>query len=201
MKNIKPVYIYGLGIILAVVVFFIISNQNPNSSTTATNDITNKEMPNDSLHKSLQMPEEHPDKENVMASVMRKMETLKKDVEEHPNDTLKIKHYAQFLAAAHQSQEALKYFDKILKVDPKRIDILFSVAYINYTDRNFAEAEKILNKVISLDKNNLQAYYNLGAIAFSSGNKEKAKEIWSKLVKEHPKSEIGQLAKKTLSQI
>jgi len=200
MKNIKPVFIYGFGLLLAIVVFWIISSQNTTTSTPA-NDIINKQMPNDSLHKSLQMPGNQPDKANVMAAVMKKMDSLRTEVEKTPNDTLKLKRFAQFLEAAHQPKEALKYFDRILKVNPKRIDIIYSEAYINYTSRNFAEAEKLLYKIISIDKSNLQAYYNLGAIAFSSGNKTKAKEIWTKLVKEHPNTKIGELAQKTLSQI
>jgi tetratricopeptide (TPR) repeat protein len=201
MKNIKPVFIYGFGVVLALVVFWIISSQNNSTSKVPANDITNKQMPNDSLHRSLQMPGNKPDKANVMASVMKKMEKMKKDVEENPKDTVKIKQYAQFLEAAHQSKEALEYFDRILKIDPERIDILYSEAYINYRDRNFKDAEKLLHKIISIDKTSLQAYYNLGAVAFSSGNKAKAKEIWTKLVKQHPKSKIGKLAKKTLDQI
>ena len=201
MKNIKPVFIYGFGIILALVVFWIISSQNASTPKVPVNDITNKQMPNDSLHRNLQMPGNKPDKANVMASVMEKMEKMKKDVQENPKDTVKIKQYAQFLEAAHQSKEALEYFDRILKIDPNRIDILYSEAHINYRDRNFKEAEKLLNKIISIDRTSLQAYYNLGAVAFSSGNKAKAKEIWTKLVKQHPNSKIGKLAKKTLGQI
>jgi tetratricopeptide (TPR) repeat protein len=201
MKNIKPVFIYGFGVILALVVFWIISSQDNSTSKVPASDITSKQMPNDSLHRSLQMPGNKPDKANVMASIMKKMEEMKKDVQENPKDTVKIKKYAQFLEAAHQSKEALVYFDRILKIDPKRIDILYSEAYINYRDRNFKDAEKLLNKIISIDKTSLQAYYNLGAVAFSSGNKAKAKEIWTKLVKQHPNSKIGKLAKKTLDQI
>ncbi len=201
MKNIKPVFIYGFGLILAVVVFWIVSSRNTSTSTSIPNDITNKQMPNDSLHKSLGMPGNQPDKENVMASVMKKMEMLKEEVEKSPNDTLKIKRYAKFLEAAHQMKEALNYFDKILKVDPKRIDILYSEARINYISRNFTKAEELLKRIISIDKNSLEAYYNLGAVAFSSGNKEKAKEIWTKLAKGHPRTKMGELAKKTLSQI
>ncbi len=201
MKNIKPVFIYGFGLILAAVVFWIVSSQNNSTSKVPASSLNNMQMPNDSLHRSLQNPGNQPDKENVMASVIKKMEMLKEEVEKSPNDTLKIKRYAKFLEDAHQSKEALNYFDKILKIDPKRIDILYSEAYINYTNRNFTEAEKLLKRIISIDKSSLQAYYNLGAVAFSSGNKVKAKEIWTKLAKEHPKTQIGELAKKTLDQI
>lgn len=201
MKNIKPIYIYGFGIILAVVVFFIISSQNSAPAGSQTSDLSNKQMPQDSIHQGLMSQGQQPGKDNVMASVLQHMEMLKKAVEENPKDTIKIKEYADFLAAAHQPDEALKNYDKILKVNPKRIDILFSEAYLMYMGKKYSDAEKILNRIISYDKNNLQAYYNLGAIAANEGDKAKAKEIWSGIVKNHPGDKIADLAKKSLSEL
>ena len=201
MKNIKPIYIYGFGIILAVVAFFIISSQNSTPTNAPSNDVANKVMPQDSIHQGLMNQGKQPGKDNVMASVMQHLDMLKKAVDENPKDTLKIKEYADFLAAAHQPDEAMKNYDKILKVNPKRLDILFSEAYLKYVGQKFADAEKILNRIISIDRNNVQAYYNLGAIAASKGDKAKAKEIWSKLVKNYPGNKIAELAKKALTTI
>jgi TolA-binding protein len=47
----------------------------------------------------------------------------------------------------------------------------------------------------------VQAYYNLGAVAASKGDKVKAKEIWSKLIKDYPKGDITELAKKSMNEI
>ena len=200
MKNIKPIYIYGAGIIIAALVFIFLSQKDASDVVKAPGNIAGQQMPNDNIHKGLNGAGQ-PDKDNVMEQVKQHLAMLKKAVEESPSDTLKIKQYAEFLAAAHQQDEALTYYNKILNVNPRRIDILFSVAYIQYTKQNFPEAEKNLNKIIYYDKNNVQAYYNLGAIAASKGDKAKAKEIWSKLIKEFPKAEISQLAKKSINEI
>lgn len=200
MKNIKPIYIYLFGIIIAIAAFFVISSNNSTDKNLPLNNIANKEMPQDSIHKAL-MNGEKPGKDNVMASVMKRMEKLKKAVEENPRDTVKLKQYADFLAVAHQPEESLIYYNKILKINPKRVDILFSEAYLKYSTQKYDDAENILNKIISIDKTNLKAYYNLGAIEVTKGNKTKAKEIWSKLAKEHPGTEIGKLAKQSLSKI
>lgn len=162
--------------------------------------VPDKQMPNDAVHKGLTGGMQ-PGKDNVMDVVKQHLAMLKKAVDESPNDTAKIKQYADFLAAAHQQDEALVYYSKILNINPKRIDILFSVAYIHYTKREFPEAEKYLNKVLSYDKNNVQAYYNLGAVAVSKGDKAKAKEIWSRIIKDYPKSQIAETAKKSLNEI
>ncbi len=201
IKNIRPVYIYGVGVIIAALVFIFLSQQDVTDLTKNPGNVANQNMPNDEVHKGLNGSVQAPNKDNVMETVMQHLTMLKKAVDESPNDTAKVKQYADFLAAAHKQDEALAYYDKILKVNPKRTDILFSVAFINYTKQNFANAEKYLDKVISYDKNNLQAFYNLGAIAASKGDKGKAKEIWSKLIKEHPKDQIAELAKKSMNEI
>ncbi len=201
LKNIKPLYIYGFGIILAALVFIFLSQQDSADNIKNPGITANQNMPNDSIHKGLNNSVQPPSKNNVMADVMQHLAMLKKAADESPNDTIKIKEYADFLSAAHKPDEALIYYNKILKVNPRRTDILFSVAFIHYNEKNFEEAEKCLNKVLSYDKGNLTAFYNLGAIAASKGDKNKAKEIWSKLVKEHPKTQIAELAQKSLNEI
>lgn len=201
MKNIKPIYIYGIGVILSALVFIFLSQKDETGFPKNAGGITNRQMPNDNIHKGLNNPAQLPNQYNVSAEIMKRMEMLKQAADDNPRDTAKQKAYADFLSEAHQPDKALVYYNKILSLYPGRIDVLFSVAYINYTERKFSAAEKILKRVISFDKNNLQAYYNLGAIAASEGNKAKAKEIWNKLVREHPGTKIAATARKSLGEI
>jgi len=198
MKNIKPLYIYITGAVLAVIIFYFISLS---TSPTAPSPMSgnNSQMPQDQIHNGLQNPP--PGKDNVMAGVLQKMEEMKKDVDAHPKDTLKIRQYADFLSEAHQKDKAISYYQKILNVNPKRIDILFTIAYLNYLQKNFDEAGNYLNRVLTVDKNNVQAYYNLGAIAASKGDKVKAQQIWTKLAMEFPTSPLAQKAKESISQL
>jgi tetratricopeptide (TPR) repeat protein len=201
MKKIKPLYIYIAGIIIAVIVFYFIS-ENSSQTTSSSSKIQSNQMPQDQIHGGLQNSSpQAPGKNNVMAGVIQKMDELKKDVDAHPNDTLKIRQFADFLAEAHQKDQALVYYQKILNVNPKRIDILFTVAYLNYLDKNFDAAEKNLNKILAVDKNNVNAYYNLGAIAVSQGNKTKAEQIWKKLAMDFPQSPLAQKAKESIKQL
>ena len=201
MKKIKPLYIYIAGIIIAVIVFYFIS-ENSSQTTSSSSKIQSNQMPQDQIHSGLQNSNpQAPGKDNVMAGVMQKMDELKKDVDAHPNDTLKIRQFADFLAEAHQKNQALVYYQKILNINPKRIDILFTVAYLNYLDKNFDAAEKNLNKILAVDKNNVNAYYNLGAIAVSQGNKTKAEQIWKKLAMDFPQSPLAQKAKESIKQL
>ena len=45
------------------------------------------------------------------------------------------------------------------------------------------------------------ALYNRGALAATRGNKEKARTIWEKIVKDDPDSEVGNLAKQSLTRL
>jgi len=198
--KIKPLYMYLFGIVLAVAVFFFVSSDSGTSQIPAQREIAGRQMPNDAVHKGLHNPgAQMPDKNNVDSTIIKHLEMLKTAVDKDPRDTLKLREYANFLSAAHKPDEALKYYERILKVNPERTDIILSVAYIHYTERNFDEAEKMLKSILSYDKNNLKVYYNLGAIAYSAGNKVKAKEIWTKLSKEHPKTAMGEMAKKAIA--
>ena len=206
MKKIKPLYIYLAGIIICIILFYLISPNDKNTSTSSMTappgDITNQQMPNDSVHRNLMNPlAEKPSKDNVMASIMQHMEELKNDVEKNPNDTLKMKEYAGFLNEAHQKDQAIIYYNKILKKDPRRIDILTSLVFIYYNDKNFDEAESCLNKILNIDKNNVEAMYNLGAVYATKGDRAKARQLWSKIVNNFPASSVAQKARESIQRL
>ena len=194
----RPLYAY-LSLVAILVVLLIVFTQK-NNSNKPLQDIANQEMPNDDIHKGLQNGET-PNKSNVSADIMHKMEELKKGAEENPNDTLKMKEYADFLSEAHKPDEAIKYYQKILKVDPKRTDILFSLAFIYQNKHDYDKSEECTNKILSYDKNNTLALYNLGAISATKGDKNKAKDIWNGIINKYPNSEAAKTAQESLSHL
>ena len=194
--KIKPIYIYGP---LAVLVVF--TQKNNTSSPVSSNEINGKQMPQDSIHKNLQNPlTQSPSGNNATDNARHQVEMLKKAIDENPKDTVKLKQYADFLSA-HNPKEAIGYYERILKINPKRTDILFALSYIYYSQGNFNKAEELTNKVLSVDKLNLEAQYNLGAIAASRGDREKARKIWTDLVTKYPNDKISQLAKSSLNKL
>jgi cytochrome c-type biogenesis protein CcmH/NrfG len=197
--KIKYLYlIVGLGVIVTL----IILSRGSKEPTASVNQIEGQEMPNDSVHKGLKNPVgENPSKSNVSSEVYHKMDMLKKAVEENPNDTAKMKTYADFMTAAHKPEDAIPYYEKILKADPGRNDILFSLAMLTYNKQDYDKAEFYTNQILKNDKNNTQAMFNLGAIAASKGDKEKAKQIWNKLIQNYPDDETAQLAKTAVQKL
>ena len=199
--KIKPLYIYiGIFIAVVVIIFFSLNNSDkPASETSAVQG----NIPQDDIHKGLTNPSGGgaPSKDNVMENIKVEIASLKKAVEENPEDTVSIKKYADIMSAAHKSQEAINYYDMIIKKDPNRKDIRLGLTLCYYNMGEYDTAEKYTNKILLLDKNNHEAQYNLGAIAAVKGDTEKARKIWNELIKKYPNEKISQLAKQSLSQL
>ncbi len=199
----KIAYLYILLGVGVVVTLFILAGNKNNSTPAAAGNIENQQIPNDDVHKGMQNPMNggNPSKGNVSQEVYQKMDQLKKEVEANPRDTVKMREYADFMAAAHSPDEAITYYEKILKVNPKRNDILFDLSMIWFTKQDYDKAEGYTDQILKNDRSNTQAMYNLGAIAASKGEKERAKEIWKKLVSEYPGDEAAELAKSSLDKL
>ncbi len=207
MKKVKPIYIYSTLIIICVILIYLFSRDKHNKATvssaaTKPGGIANQQAPNDSIHPGMMNPvAQKPSKENVRGSIMQHMEELKKDVGSHPKDNLKMREYAEFLNEAHQNDQAIIYYQKILNRDPQRTDILTSLVFIYFNDKNFDKAEECLIGILSIDKNNVEAMYNLGAVYATQGEKEKAHQIWFGIIKNFPYSPLVQKAKQSIQRL
>lgn len=197
----KPVYLYGIVLILLIVAIIVAINQR-DKKITSMEELSNKEMPQDDIHKNLGKddPMMH-GQVKVSEEVKKKMEEMKAAVDANPNDTTKIREYADFLLAAHKPDESIPYYEMILKKDPKRNDIRFSLTYIYYNKGELDKAEEQTNKILAVDKNNSMAKYNLGAIEATRGNNEEARKIWNQLISESPDSETVELARNALTML
>lgn len=159
-------------------------------------------MPMDDVHKKLNNGMmQDPSGSNVSEEAKHKIEVMKKDVDANPNDTLKMREYADFLAAAHKPDDALLYYQKILDKDKRRKDIYFSITYIYYTKGDLVKAEDVTKTMLKLFPADPMANYNLGAIEATKGNKDKAREIWTKLIEENLDNETTELAKNSINRL
>jgi len=197
----KLIYLYGIVAVAVVVILFVFTQSNGGDEKTNV-DITNKEMPSDEIHKKLNGGlTQDPSGSNVSEEVKHKIDVMKKYVEANPSDTLKIREYADFLAAAHKPDEALLYYQKIIDKDKKRKDIYFSMTFIYYTKGNLVKAEEISYQMLKLFPGDPMVNYNIGAIEATKGNKDKAREIWTKLIKDNPNDQTSELAKNSLNKL
>lgn len=197
----KLIYLYGFIAVAVVVILFVFSQPGGGEEKTDV-DIANKQMPMDEVHKKLSDGMmQNPSGSNVSEEVKHKIEVMKKLVDENPSDTLKMREYADFLAAAHKPEEALLYYQKIIDKDKKRKDIYFSMTFIYYTKGDLVKSEEISYQMLKLFPGDPMVNYNIGAIEATKGNKEKAREIWTKLIKDNPNDKTSELAKNSLNKL
>ncbi len=197
----KPIYLYIIISLAVVITLFVVSQSSSIDETTKV-DITNKQMPMDDVHKNLNKGMmQDPSGSNVSEEVRHKIDVMKKDVDANPNDTLKLREYADLLAAAHKSEEALLYYQKIVNKDQKRKDIYFAITFVHYTKGDLVKAEEITHTMLKLFPDDPMVRYNFGAIEATKGNKEKAREIWTKLIKDNPTDKTSELAKNSLNKL
>ncbi|KAB2845336.1 MAG: tetratricopeptide repeat protein [Ignavibacterium sp.] len=196
----KPIYLYGIVILIAVVTVIILTQFSDQEKVSE--NIVNKKMPDDNIHKKLgHGMMQNPAGGMVTEEVKQKLASMKKNLEKNPDDTLMIREYADLLITANQPSEAHEYYEKIIAKDKSRKDIYFTITYIYYHQRNFQKAEQLTREMYSLFPDDPMVCYNLGASEIRKGNKEKAKEIWNKLIKDHPTDTISVLAKRSLERL
>jgi len=192
--KLKPLYIYLLGFaaFIVIIIFFAIKREDP---VGAGGDI-GKRMPADNIHQG--MKEGMPGM-GAMSEAFKKREAdLKSALEKNPNDTLKLREYAEFMMMAHKPLESLKYLEQIAKLDPKRIDILLNMTYIYDIQGNLQKAEEMTNKVLSANRKHPAANFNLGVIMQKKGDAAKAKQIWESVIRNNPGTEIALKAKNAI---
>lgn len=199
--KLSPIVIYpAIMVVAAVIIIVFSSDLTSEKKNEQVGPMTTETIPNDDVHKNMGK-ETPPSKDNVISGVKKRMDELKVEVEKNPTDTTKVRIYADMLAEGHGQADAIKYYEMILKKDPKRVDILQSLGYIFYIQQDLNKAEAYIAKAYSLDKTNFQAFFNLGAIAATKGDNEKAKKIWKEIIAKRPNTEVAKLAQEGLQQL
>ena len=190
---------YGIIFVLIIAAIVFTSSNNKEEFTATSNP--QGEMPQDAIHQGMGEVKDGPSKSNVREDFWAKMDKYKSDLEANPDDTLAMKNYAQMLGMSHQTEQAIELYEKILAIDPNRMDILLAEGLAFYNDQNFQMAEVVTKKIIALDNNNLEAKYNLGVIAAAQGKDKDAIKIWRELAEKYPNEEVGKLSTNALEQI
>lgn len=198
--NFSPKVFYPLllAVLVVGVVLYTQFGETQESNTIAKTQ-TNK-MPMDEAHNGMG-GEGTPSSANVSKDFLQEVETLKQKVEANPKDTLSMREYAELLHASHKQDLAIKYYEKILNINPKRTDIMFALSIVYFDQQNFGKSEEYVNKILTIDKNDHQVIYNLGVIAATLGNKEKARSVWEDIIKRFPGTETSSLARESLDRL
>ena len=196
--KIKPLYIY-LSVFVVFGIAVILFSRNAQKGDSFNPNVSQSQMPNDDVHKGMSS-DNGPSKANVSPDAIAKMNALKESADKNPKDTATVRQYAD-LIVFHKPDEAAGYYQKILDMDPKRVDVLLQMTLIYFNKGDYNKAEEFTNRILKIEPQNATAYYNLGAIAHAKGDSNRARSIWQDVVKKYPHSEGAQVASKALSQL
>lgn len=196
--KLKPIYIY---LILFSVVLITVISLSTLSNEVDDSNIAKGEMPNDDVHKSFQNGNQNPSSTNVTTAAREMLDELKNYVASNPDDTLKIREYAELLTAAHDEEKAIEQFRSILMKDKNRTDILSKLSILYYKRNDFLKARQYIEQILVLDPNNAEAQYNLGIVKVRVGEIDAAKKQWQDLMANHPNTKMSAMAKESLERL
>ncbi len=81
---------------------------------------------------------------------------------ENGNNSIRLYFFLGFVYfELNQIENSIKYYKLALKIEPKSVDILLSLANSNYVLGNFESAKSLYLKVIKMNKYNPRGYYGL----------------------------------------
>jgi len=197
-----------LGFLLVLILFALVlfSNKQDTGELSGTknallSDEVHKNLPQDEIHRGVAGAEGTPSSANVSPRFIQMLDSMRKDVADHPADTLKIHQLADILGQAHQNDEATVYYEKILRKYPKRTDLIFSMAYLNFVNQKFDKVNEYMHRVLKIQPDNSDAKFNLGTIAFREGKNDEAREWWQEIIRKNPGSEIASRARASIAQL
>ena len=196
--KLKPLYIYVAIIIVALVTIILFSNEDEKVETAQISKTS--QISDDDMHKSFESGDK-PSGANVTSEFKNKMNELDSYIAENPSDTVKLREYAELLAAAHNEDRAVELYNKILKIDDKRIDVFSQLAILYYNKNDFNKSSEYLSKILIVDPNNAQAKYNIGVIEARVGDIAAAKKQWEDLLVNHPNTKMSDMAKESLEKL
>ncbi len=176
--KIKIQYIYLILFFVFIVSLVIFSSSAREGNSGKLNEFE-QGMHDDDIHHGIEKSNFNaPSKSNVTKEALNKLNQLRMEYEKDPEDSPKIRNYADMLLLAHQNQKAIELYEKILKVDPKRMDVLFHLTYLYFNEGELDKAEETAKKILNLKNNHTLSLYNLGVILNTKGDFKQAKNYF-----------------------
>ncbi len=183
--------------IVAVLLFFLLSERGSRNKNLPSKRITAPA----SAHSKFEEPKVRPNRLNVSKSYLNKLKNLKKAFTKNPKDTLSLREYADLISIAHNPEKGNEYYLRILKINPKRKDILFSLVSNYYGMRKIDQANKFNQKILRYWPNDKGALYNKGVFLIAKGKIKEAIKVWNKLIKKFPQSPPAKLALENIKRL
>jgi cytochrome c-type biogenesis protein CcmH/NrfG len=135
-------------------------------------------------------PRQMPTLDDMKCMADKQAAPLLEQLKEHPTDAALLNKIGLTYKAAHQFEEASRYFKASLRNDPKNIAVRDDYASCLYYAGHVEAAVDQLEQSLSYEPNHPGTLFNLGMIKWKGqGDVDGAIAAWEKLLKTNPKFE------------
>lgn len=130
----------------------------------------------------------------LVAEKVGKLELTEQDllkiIEREPSNAQALNALGYTLADRTQRyDEALKYIERALEVQPEDAAIIDSMGWVQYRLGNHEKAIELLRRALELIQD-AEIAAHLGEVLWDMGNKQGAIKVWEKALKDHPNHKV-----------
>ncbi len=194
MKKITIVFL-GVCAAAAVVALATIYFLRNHASDAGSSALVSKEFPS---HPSAG---DIPSKKNVNEAFGQQVQRLQLSVEKHPDNVFHLAMLARLLMDGHQAGDAITYFERAVRVQPKNDSLLLDLSVCYSVVNKYDAALSVTDRLLQHNPANLTALYNKGALLATLGKTADAGRAWKKILNAAPESEEARKAKAGLAAI
>ena len=128
--------------------------------------------------------------------------SLKAGADRNPSDPEVRVQLGNLYFDAERYDEAARWYEAALKVDPKNVNASTDLGIAYYYNRDPDKALAQFDKSLAIDPSHAKTLLNVGVVrAFGKQDLKGAVEIWKKLVAVAPTSEEARLAKQAIERV
>jgi cytochrome c-type biogenesis protein CcmH/NrfG len=128
-----------------------------------------------------------PSLEQLKRMADKQAEPLLEQLKTQPNDAAVLAEVAHTYVLAHQFKEALPYYERSVRADPKNVGVRADFASCLFYSGEADKAVATLEEALRYEPNNAQALFNLGMIRWKAlGDTAGAIALWQRLLKTNP---------------
>ncbi len=142
-----------------------------------------------------------PSKNNVNQTYVSRVEDLKKSIEANPRNVYHLAVLARLLMDGHQAADAIPYFERAVRIQPKNDSLLLDLSVCYSIVKNYDASLTVTGRLLSQDPANLTALYNQGALLATLGKSDEAARSWKKILTLAPHSDEAKKATSGLTAI
>ncbi len=199
MKNFSDGQKVGAALLLLVVVVVYFVVRTPGGPDSVAHPQRAQESPVPSSGTDDEAVE--PSKDNVNHTYFQRVQRLKMQIADAPEDTTAMRELARLYQDAHQSVESATLYERYLALNPDSKQEWLDLAAVYAQTTDWVAAESTMVRTLIRFPDDPAVQYNVGAIRANQSDYQGAREWWQKVATQNRDSDLRDRALKSLQKI